>query len=110
MTKTFVTPAVNDVPPTLPNDWDLGDRLFRFFRARPSGVNVYLYKAGSLSAVAHGRVDETDPIALYDTNGVVTTNGWEDLETVFWGGCQPVEVTDEQATVLTAAGYTIVET
>jgi hypothetical protein len=70
-------------------------------------MNVYLYKSGSVSALAHGRVDETDPVTLYDSNGVATTNGWDDLELVFWGGHEAVEVTDAQAAALVGAGYTV---
>ena len=75
-------------------------------------MNVYLYKVGSttatsLAAQSLPRVSETDPISLYDSAGAVTTNGWDDLEIVFWGGTGPYTVTAAQATVLTAAGYTI---
>lgn len=108
----FFTPSsVNEVPPVLP----VGDpeqsaeahRLFRFFRSRPAGVNVYLYKTGTLSATAHGRVTETDPVTLYDSSGNPTSNGWQDLELVFWGGCAAVEVTASQKSALESAGYTV---
>lgn len=108
MTKVFAPPVVNDIPPALlPEEPHMGDRLMRFFRARPSGVNVYMYRVGTLSEIAHGRVDETDPITLYDTHAVPVSNGWEDLERVFWGGCDPTEVTDEQAQALIDAGYIV---
>lgn len=81
--------------------------LFRFFRARPRGVNVYLYKTGTPSEAAHGRVTEDHPISLYDANGVLTTNGWEDLEQVFWGGTGPYTLISDWASVLTAAGYSV---
>lgn len=84
-----------------------GVRLFRFFRARPAGINVYLYKANSLSAAHWGRVTESDPITLYDANAVPTTNGWDDLEIVFWGGSGPYTLINDWATVLTNAGYTV---
>lgn len=79
----------------------------RFYKARPAGVNVYLYKTGSLSATAHGRVSEDDPIALYDANGVMTSNGWDDIEVVFWGGHGPTTLIKDWSTVLTNAGYTV---
>jgi hypothetical protein len=79
----------------------------RFYRARPVGVNVYMYRVGTLSATAHGRVTEDDPIALYDSDGVMTSDGWSDIEMVFWGGTGPYALQSDWATVLTDAGYTI---
>lgn len=110
--STFTPPTVSDVPPVLPEgdpeQSDLAFRLYRFFRSRPSGVNVYLYKAGTVSATAHGRVTEDDPTTLYDSSGNATTDGWSDLQRVFWGGTTAVDVTSEEATLLTDAGYTVV--
>lgn len=86
----------------------------RFFRARPEGVNVYIYKVGSTTAnylagltPSQGRVTEDDPVTLYDSAGVPTTNGWDDLEIVFWGGTNAVDITASQAAALVSAGYTI---
>ncbi len=115
MTNLFAPPVVNDVPPALlPEEPDMGDRLMRFFRARPSGVNVYMYAIGSPTEVYLSgltppqlRTTEVDPITLYDTHAVPISNGWEDLERVFWGGCAPTEVTDSQAQALTDAGYIV---
>ncbi len=106
MTYTFVCPSQSAVPPVLPEE-HIGNRLFRYFKARPEGINVYLYKVGSASAAAHGRVDEDDPVTLYDANGVAISTGWSDLEMVFWGGCQAVTITQAQADALRAAGYTV---
>ena len=39
----------------------------------------------------------------------MTTNGWEDLELVFWGGHEAVVITTAQAQALQAAGYTVEE-
>lgn len=111
MPITFTPPTRSEVPPVLPEgspeQSEGAFRLFRFFRARPAGVNVYLYKSGSLSAAAHGRVTEDDPTALYDSLGVLTTDGWQDIEVVFWGGHAAVVVTSDQAVALTAAGYLV---
>ena len=99
----FTPPATSSVPAVLP----VGDpeqtaaqyALMRFFRARPEGVNVYMYREGSTFATylesktpPLSRVTEDDPVALYDSDGVVTTNGWDDLEIVFWGGTGPYTV------------------
>lgn len=109
--STFTPSATTTVPAVLPD----GDpeqtpaqrALYRFFGARPEGVNVYMYKAGSTSALAYGRVTENDPVAQYDSSGTLTSDGWEDIELVFWGGHGAVTVTSDQATALTAAGYTV---
>lgn len=110
---TFTPPAnATEVPPVLPvgdpEQSALGFRLFRFYRARPAGRNVYMYKAGSVSATAFGRVTETDPTSTYNSSGVATSNGWDDIEIVFYGGHGAVTVTSAQATALTNAGYTVV--
>ncbi len=109
MSAHFTPPTLNQAPPVLPDgDPDNGEggvRLFRFFRARPTGQTVYQYRAGSPMAVRLGEISETDPFALYDHTGTATTDGWQDVVTVFWGGCNPVEITDAQAVLLVAAGY-----
>lgn len=106
--STFTPPSRTENPPVLPDgDPDNGEgvRLFRFFKARPAGINVYLYKAGSVSEAKWGRVTEIDPIALYDSNAVATTTGWSDIETVFWGGSGPYTLIRDWEQVLTDAGY-----
>lgn len=108
----FTPSTVSEVPPVLPE----GDpeqsaeafRLFRFFSARPAGVNVYLYRTGTVSATNFGRVSEDDPCASYDSSGVLTSTGWEDIEQVFWGGHERVEVTSDQKSALESAGYVVV--
>ena len=108
---TFAPPTRNEQPPVLPEgDPDQTEgafRLFRFYKARPTGVNVYMYKIGSLFAAARGRVTEEDPVTLYDSNAVMTSNGWDDIEVVFWGAHAPTTLIDDWATVLTAAGYIV---
>lgn len=89
------------MPPTIGSHdptWSaLGNRLFRHYRARPEGRNVYI--------LSDGTVTELDP----------------DQETMFWdradgspyvvvalyGGHDSYEVTSAQATLLTNAGYTV---
>lgn len=110
--STFTPPSANEAPNVLPDgdpeQTPLAVRLMRFYRSRPTGINVYLYKAGSLSEAAHGRVTEEDPVALYDsTTGVLTTNGWDDIEMVFWGGHGPYDLISDWASVLSGAGYTV---
>lgn len=106
------TPPVDSagVPPVLP----VGDpeqspgsyRLMRYYRSRPMGRNVYVYKAGSTTAVALGtQVTENDPVTQYDSNGNVTTNGWQDLQVVFYGGHAPQTINAAMVTLLTNAGY-----
>lgn len=107
---TFSPPVVSDVPPVLPE----GDpeqsgpafRLFRYYRARPRGLNVYVYRAGTVSAGVFGRVTEVDPVTTY-TGGVATSDGWSDIEQVIWGGHAPVYVSDSVADALVAAGYDV---
>ena len=107
---TFTPPAASTNPPVLPE----GDpsqtvgafRLRRFYSAMPAGINVYIYKAGSPSAMTFGQVTEVDPITIY-ASGVPISTGWEDIQHVLWGGHDNVVVTAEEATLLTAQGYTV---
>lgn len=96
-------------PPVLP----VGDpaqtaasyRLMRYYRSRPAGRNVYVYKAGSISATTFGRVTEVDPAASYDASGNLSSTGWQDIQVVFWGGHAPQSIDAAMVTVLTNAGY-----
>lgn len=108
---SFTPPTRSDIPPVLP-EGDLEQnpvafRLFRFFRARPSGINVFLYKNGTYSASRFGQVTETDPVAIYNSSGVAVSDGWEDLQLVFWGGHGAVIIDDDVAQLLVDAGYTV---
>lgn len=108
--STF-TPPVDSAadPPVLP----VGDpaqspggyRLFRYYRSRPAGRNVYVYKLGTVSATNFGRVTEQDPSASYDTNGKLASNGWDDIQIIFWGGHSSQTVDAAMAALLTTAGY-----
>lgn len=104
---TFTPSAISAVPPTLPDTDGVAERLFRYYKSRPEGVNVYIYKAGSPAATAFGRVSENDPITVYNSAGVAISTGWEDLELVAWGGHGPITVNSDQAAALVAAGYTV---
>jgi hypothetical protein len=77
----------------------------RWYRSRPAGRNVYVYKAGSVSAKAFGRVTEVDPATTYGTTGQPTSNGWDDLQIAFYGGHAPQTVNATMAALLTAAGF-----
>ncbi len=108
---TFTPPTVNDTPPVLPvgdPDQEPGAyRLFRHFRARPSGINVYQYRVGSGMQLAVGIISEVDPYSTYNADGSLASNGWDDLETVWWGGHDDVPITAAQSALLVAAGYTV---
>lgn len=70
----------------------LAYRLMRYFGTMDRGRNVFLLK--------NGTVTETDP----DSRTVL----WSDVDTVWWGSAaEPYVVTDAQAALLTAAGYTV---
>lgn len=97
------------VPPVLP----VGDpaqsavsyRLMRYYRSRPEGINVYVYRAGTVSATAFGRVTEVDPSTTYGSTGQPTSNGWDDIQVVFWGTHGAQEIDAAMVTLLTDAGY-----
>lgn len=97
--STFTPPSANEVPPVLPDrdptQSPLGRALFRHYRARPAGRNIYM--------LSDGTITETDP----------------DMQTVFWraeqgspyvsklwfGGHAGEEVTAAQEAALTSAGF-----
>ena len=107
---TFSPPVVHDVPTVVApgEEGELGNRLMRYYSPRPRGLNVYIYREGSdIANQLPDRVSETDPYTTYNDDGTVSSNGWDDVEAVFWGGHEAVTVTDEQATLLEEAGYTV---
>jgi hypothetical protein len=107
---SFTPPARSECPPVLPE----GDpaqsreafRLYRYFKARPVGITIYRYKAGSVTAGVLGEISETAPYASYNSNGVLTSDGWQDIAQVWWGGHDNVPISNYENTILTAAGYT----
>ncbi len=101
---SFTPPTQDAVPPTLPpGDPDqslTGYKLFRHYRSRPEGRNVFIYSDDSVSEV--------------DPNGVTTQWNKTDgdgtgiyIVACFYGGAGPYAVTSAQATLLTNAGYTV---
>ena len=108
---TFTPPSQNVVPPVLPD----GDpeqstqarRLYGHMRARPEGITVWVYKAGSAMALALGQVSETDPYSTYDSAGVLVSNGQDDVQYAFYGATGPYTVDAATAALLAAAGYTV---
>ena len=104
---SFQAPSnASGVPPVLPE----GDpsqttgafRLMRYYSSRPEGINVYYRVTNGV-----GTVTEIDPQTTYDANGLPLVDGWSDIVEVWWGGHAPSTVTDYQAGVLRAAGYTV---
>lgn len=101
--STFTPPGRTAVPPTLPYDGadqtPLGRRLFRHYRSRPEGINVYMLSDGSITE------EDPDGEAVVWSRGdkagaVYVTQAW-------YGGHDDYNLTDAQATALTDAGYTI---
>lgn len=66
--------------------------LFRHFRARNVGRNVYY--------LTNGTITENDP------DGTAVT--WDAVRTVWWGGHLPVEITAAEQAALENAGYTTI--
>lgn len=92
---TFAAPVRNvgartTVTPPEPNN-TLGNRLMRHYQASPVGVNVFI--------INNTTVTENPP------DGTVVT--WDDVTHVFWGGHDAETITSLEATLLTAAGYTV---
>lgn len=98
------------MPPVLaegePEQSALAFRLYGFFRARPEGINVYRYRAGSEMAVALGEISDVDPYAVYDDDGTVLSTGQEDVVRTYHGGSTHTVDATEQA-LLVAAGYSV---
>jgi hypothetical protein len=103
--RTFTCPSRLELPPYLPGSNGMQKRLYRHYRARPAGINVFVYREGTVSENVFGRITEIPPASTYDAAGVLSSDGWEDIEIVYWGGHGPVNVTADQAAVLEGAGY-----
>lgn len=74
--------------------------LFRHYRSRPEGRNVYIYSDGSVSEVDPNGVTTQWQATDGDQTGIYIT-------ACFYGGHGAYPVTATQATLLTAAGYTV---
>lgn len=106
MTQFFAPPAnADENPPTLPDDsYSLSYRLFRHYRSRPVGRNVYI--------MSDNTVTETDPdgySSLWKESDRMgdTLAGCPHVSHVFWGGHDAEAVTGAEATLLTNAGYVV---
>lgn len=102
----FASPANPlENPPTLPDDnYSLSYRLFRHYRARPVGRNVYI--------LSDDTVTERDPdgysILWRESDRTSdATPGCPHVTHVFWGGHDADEITDEEAVLLEDAGYDV---
>lgn len=94
----------NGVPSILPDTRGAQRKLFRHYRPRPEGINVYVLSDGS--------VTESDPngssILWREADRSPETE--EDAVTVvhvFWGGHEAETITDAMAAILIGAGYTV---
>jgi hypothetical protein len=105
--RNFTPRSRLENPPILPDSRGAARHLFRHYRTRPAGINVYMYRQGTVSAAQFGRVSEEDPETTYNSDGVAISNGWEDIEVVFYGGHDGVDVTAAQALLLESQGYTV---
>lgn len=89
-------------------------RLMGRYRNGPRGPNVFLMADGSLSETQPPNWDPSDPTGPIARNWNPFTHTEDDtflpssqqVVKVFWGGCAN-PVTDEEATILEAAGYTV---
>lgn len=103
---TFAAPAnATEGSPTLPDDMrSLSYRLFRHYRPRPVGINVYI--------LSNNTVTEVDPDGMSiiwreSDRTSDTIIGCPTVSHVFWGGHVAETVTSAEAALLTAAGYTV---
>ena len=108
---TFTPPADNQtppadtsagsVPPVAVDSRDITDplaqRLFRYYKTRRRGRNVFILK--------NGTVTENLPASSYNSDGTLNQEAWSQVDTIFWGGHGPQVITSAQQTTLTGAGY-----
>jgi hypothetical protein len=99
---TFTPPAqAGGVPPTLPRH--PGNKLFQHYRARPEGINVFLYSDGTVS---EDEPDGTDRVwSIRDRNGDAINATY--ITRCFYGGHDAYEISQAEADLLTNAGYTV---
>jgi hypothetical protein len=101
---TFTPPARSTaVPPILPYDGPdqspAGRLLFRHYRGRPEGINVFL--------LSNGTITEEDPDS--ENTFWERGDGQPYVMTAWYGGHDDYNVTDYEAALLQAAGYTVVD-
>jgi hypothetical protein len=94
----FTPPAhATEVPPVDVDSRGPARALFRHYRARPAGRNVYIYSDDTVSEV--------------DPDGSATfcrrDEGSPYVTAFFQGGAGPYTVTAAQETLLEAAGFTV---
>jgi hypothetical protein len=97
-------PVEYDIPAVLPTDRTTAKRLFRYYRNRPSGVNVFIYSTGEITTIepdGYTRIwREADRTSDTDINAAIVVR-------VFWGGHEAERVTPAEATALTASGFDV---
>lgn len=103
---TFTPPSENSVPPTLPEgspgQTDLQYRLFRHFRRRPAGIDVFIYSNGTVS-----EIEPDSQTTFWSTQDAGYTAGLPYVTAAFYGGHDSYNITAAQSTLLTNAGYTV---
>lgn len=93
------------VPPTLPDDTtSLAYRLFRHYKSRPEGINVYIMSDGS---VTQSDPDGSSSLWRESDRMGDTIPGAPHVTHVFWGGHDMDAVTPAEAIILANAGYTV---
>ena len=94
---TFTPPATSTVPPVLPTSSGVSYLLFRHYRTRPEGINVYV--------LSDGTVTETDP----DGTNVYwqAAEGSPYVTECFYGGHDAYNISDATAALLISEGYTV---
>lgn len=99
---TFTPPAQSTVPPILPPGnpemTGPGFYLFRHFRARPEGINVYI--------LSDNTVTEVDPDGT--TVFWAASEGSPYVVQAFYGGHDNYNINQATADLLTGEGYTVV--
>lgn len=101
MSPQFAPPAnAVAVPPVLPEAHP-GNRLFRHYRARPEGRNVFIYSDGTVSE------REPDGQATFWKKTDATRVAQPYVTHAFWGGHSAEQITDAEAALLIAAGFTV---
>lgn len=104
MSPVWNGPVVEDIPPTLPETTGVPYRLFRHYRPRARGINVYILTDGT---VTQEHPSETSPITTFGPPfppGYVTVTQVGVRLTLF-GGHVDQEISEADATILEAAGY-----